>query len=296
MITIVFALCTAISFGTSDFLGGALSRRESAFRVSASSHIAMVVLYTALLLLFPAPFSWKAVAFGALAGFCSGLGVTCLYAGLARGVVGVVASVSAALSAVVPSLWGAWRGDTVSPFVWGGLACAIVAVIVLSQEESSEIAEGIEGYAEQLEEHRVPIMDGTTWAYTIGAGVLFSATTICFSLTPKAMGYWPLFGVGCMGLLVLSLVALVSTGGVVVEKKSWGMILLMAVLIVAAYMTQLLAVRSSSSLALVSVILGLYPVSTIVWARVIHKEKLTGFQIAGVFLALVTLVLVGIPS
>lgn len=56
----------------------------------------------------------------------------------------------------------------------------------------------------------------------------------------------------------------------------------------------LLLALQSGSLAVVSVLVGLYPVGTILLARIVYGEKLTPVQIGGVVLAIAASVLLAL--
>jgi len=83
--TIILASVTSLLFGCSDFLGGLASRRDSEIAVTANAHLLGLVLVTAAMLLWPAPFPAADLAWGAAAGVAGGIGVPAPYRAPAGG-------------------------------------------------------------------------------------------------------------------------------------------------------------------------------------------------------------------
>ena len=117
---ILLALGAALSYGLSDFIGGLVSRRTSAWAVAVVGGTSSVV-FTGLTALFftgsprPVDFAWATVA-----GIGSGVGVGFLYRGFATGRMSVVAPVSAVGAALVPVLFGVVGGERPGALVWLG--------------------------------------------------------------------------------------------------------------------------------------------------------------------------------
>ncbi len=126
------ARAPALSYGLSDFVGGLVSRRTSAWAVAVVGGISSVV-FTGLTALFftgdprPADFAWATAA-----GIGSGIGVGFLYRGFASGRMSVVAPVSAVGAALVPVLFGVVGGERPGLLVWLGIVLAAPAIWLVS--------------------------------------------------------------------------------------------------------------------------------------------------------------------
>ncbi|MBK5211530.1 MAG: EamA family transporter [Coriobacteriia bacterium] len=286
--TVLYAFFSALGFGVSDYFGGALSRREKSINVTATSQFWAFLSYIVLVFVFPGIPSFSALGYGALAGLCIVFGLYFFYMALADGVVGVVASVTALFSALVPAFWGLLRGDLFTVPLIVGIVIAVSAVIVLT------IPYHKHGGEELLElTGRVGDMTKRVWLHTVLAGAGLSTSMILVSQTPRESGCWPLLGLGAVAALAAMVSAKIQTGNMFVQTASIIPIVGMTISLDVAYSMQLFAVRSGA-LAVASVVGALYPVPTILMAWGIDKEKLNRNQIAGALLALIAIALIAL--
>lgn len=100
---ITFGFASAVAWGAGDFSGGFASRKGNLLGVILISQFFGGVLLAVTALLFsetiPPP---THLFYGFLAGFFGNLGLIALYRGLAQGRMGIVAPLSAVLTALVP--------------------------------------------------------------------------------------------------------------------------------------------------------------------------------------------------
>src|SRR4051794_21716818 len=121
-----------MAYGLSDFVGGILSRRTSAWSVAVVGQCSSAMC-TSLLAVFIAgsptagDFRWAV-----LAGVGTGVGTGFLYRGLSSGRMSVVAPVSAVGAAVVPVLAGTFTGERPSALVWLGILAAMPGIWLVS--------------------------------------------------------------------------------------------------------------------------------------------------------------------
>src|SRR5512144_2772741 len=99
---VLLALFSAFAYGLSDFVGGLVSRRTSAWPVAVVGQLSATLCTLAIALALPGSAGGGDLAWGVLAGIGSGTGTGFLYRGFASGRMSVVAPVSAVGSAVVP--------------------------------------------------------------------------------------------------------------------------------------------------------------------------------------------------
>ena len=132
---VVLALASAVVYGAADFLGGLASRKASVFGVVALSQLVGLVALLALLPWLGGPVDAADLAWGAAAGLAGATGLVVFFRALARGVMSVIAPVTAVTAAAVPVLVGLLggepdrrRGRRV------GIALALVAVVLVSAE------------------------------------------------------------------------------------------------------------------------------------------------------------------
>lgn len=275
--TILLAGTTAVFFGFSDFFGGLAARRESEVTVTATAHLLGLLLLAAALLVFPAAaVRTSDLLWGAAAGVAGGVGVTALYGALARGRMGVVAPITAALSGSLPALYDLARGTALRPLALAGLAVALVAIVIVSSVGHPE------------DRAALPL---AAIGLSLLAGVAFAGSFILFSLTGKDSGLVPLVAARLVSFALMGGIALVrGRGRVSVARSALSLSLGAGALDAAANVTMLAAIRIGP-LAIASVLGSLYPVATILLARFVLKERLHWAQRAGVALALVAVLM-----
>ena len=131
---VVLALSSAVVYGASDFLGGLASRRASVFGVVALSQLAGLVALLALLPWLGGPVTRADLGWGAAAGLVGATGLLVFVRALSRGVMSVIAPVTAVTAAAVPVLAGLLGGNRIGPVAGAGILLALVAVVLVSAE------------------------------------------------------------------------------------------------------------------------------------------------------------------
>lgn len=281
MITVLLSSATAALFGCADFLGGVASRRDSALAVTATSHaLSLALLIIVLLLTWPVAVARADLMWGALAGIGGGFGVAALYAALAMGRMSVIAPVTAALSGALPAIYDLVRGSTVGPTGMVGIALALVAVVIVSLA------------SDPAEEDRATSPASIGWALLAGVG--FAGAFVAFSMTGSGSGVWPLVSARAASVALMLAVTVARRTGPVVGRPAMVPTLAAGVLDTSANITMLAAIRIGP-LAVASVLGSLYPVATVLLARVFLGERVRGLQRLGIALALVAVVLTALP-
>lgn len=275
---LVLAALSAVIYGTADFAGGMASRRNDGVAVTLSTQViglgavlVAVAVWPGVVVVTGADLGW-----GALGGVGGGLGLMCFYPALGRGPMSVVAPTTAVCSALLPALIGVSIDGWPSAWTTAGVAVALPAIGLAAREASGE--------------HRV--VEPLTVLLSIGAGIGFGVFFAALSAASDRSGMWPLLAarVASVSLVILvwsrrgrpTMRPVSGTGWYVAAAGGFDVV---------ANGFFVLAVRGGS-LTWVAVIGSMYPVSTVLLARLVLRERLGALQRLGLGLAAAALVLV----
>ena len=280
MLTALLSTATAALFGSGDFLGGLASKKSPALAVSSVVFATGAVIFVALLLVVrPDAVTQADFVWGAASGVFGTVGVLALYAALAIGRMSVVAPLTAALAGAGPAVFDLLRGTEVGTLSMVGLGLALVAVIVVSTTTGT------------VEEHGMPPL---AVGLSIVSGVGFACSLISLSLTMPDSGFAPLLVARGVGLVIMAVALLVRRKSMTFDPHSMKLAAYAGVLDAGANVTMLTAIRIGP-LAVAAVVGGLYPVATMLLARIVLGERLKRHQAVGVVLALAAVVLTALP-
>ena len=263
----LLALASSACWGTSDFFAGLFSRRRPAVAVVGWTQALAFVVLCVVVLTQHDHVTWAGWPLWSVGAGLSGLtGLLCFYTALSTGTMGVVAPI-AALGVAVPVLLGVATGDEPSAWTWVGILVAVVGVTLASGPElGGDVST------------RPVVLAGV-------AAVGFGLALFCLDRGARSSTLMTLWGMRCTSVVVFAVVALVarSVGGVVVREVP--PLLLIGCGDLAA--NSLFAVASSRGEVSVASVLGsLYPVVTILLARLVLAERLRRIQQVGAVLSL----------
>jgi drug/metabolite transporter (DMT)-like permease len=276
-LTALLAVTSALLVGGADFVGGFLSRTVDAVRVAAAAQLVGLALAVPTALFVASERVTTADACWAVgSGVAVALGLVCFYTAMTRGLISVVAPVTAVTGALVPLLYALGGGERPGEAAVAGIALAIVAIGLVSL--------GPMGPAEAAASRdALPL--------AIAAGVLFGLFYVCFARVHEDAGLWPVAISRLTSATVLVALAIVLTGGLSVGRAAAPWVVAIGALEVAAAVTLLLALQRGP-ISVASVLASLYPVTTTFLAALVLRERLRGLQLAGVALALVAVALI----
>ncbi|MCW2740140.1 MAG: conserved rane protein of unknown function [Blastococcus sp.] len=277
----VLALASAVVYGTSDFLGGLASRRASVFGVVALSQVSGLV---GLLLLLPwlgGPVGVVDMAWGAAAGLAGATGLVIFFRTLARGVMSVVAPITAVTAAAVPVLVGLAGGERIGVWTGLGIVLALVAVVLVSAE----------GGLSALRAARPASIPPA-----LAAGTAFGVFFVFLDRTGDDTGLTPLVAARLASVVLVVAVAVLGRRPLRVARTALPLVAASGVGDMTANALFLLATQQDAALAIVGVLASLYPVSTVVLAQVLLRERLVPAQLAGLAAAFVAVVLITVPG
>ncbi|KPI04850.1 protein of unknown function DUF6 transmembrane [Actinobacteria bacterium OK074] len=271
------ALASAMVLGSADFVGGLATKHARAAVVVCWSN--MAGLLTALVfagLLSRDGTGWSDAFWGGLAGLCGSVGAILLYRALAQGVMSVVAPTTAAAAAALPVGAGVLSGDRLTGLAVVGVLCALASVLLVSL--SGDSADDPDSAAD-----RRRMIRSVGLALLAGAG--FGLFFVLLAHTSDNAGLWPLVWARCASLTLLLALGLIRRTPLRLPSHSARLALLSGVLDMGSSILFLVAVKGGS-LAIIGLLASLYPVSTVLLARFVLKERIRRIQHVGVVLAL----------
>jgi drug/metabolite transporter (DMT)-like permease len=274
LVAALIALAASLSWGLGDFLGGLKARTLPVLAVMACSQ----------------PFGLAALAIGVTArghGFPGGdvfwaipaallgtIGLAAFYRGLAEGAMAVAAPIAGA-GAVIPVAFGLATGDRPGFLRSVGMVLAIGGVVVTSREPGAKRAKLAAGAAWGLLAllcfggYYIPMRQASQSDF-LWASLLFRTTSVPLVWgTLLALGRRLPGGLGPQ-LPLLALVGFCDTGGNVLFA----------------------AATTQGLISVVSVLASLYPVVTVLLARVALHERTALSQQAGVVVTLAGVALI----
>jgi drug/metabolite transporter (DMT)-like permease len=272
----LLALAASLSWGVGDFIGGFKTRSLGTLAVLLVSQAPTLVILAIVIAvrrvpIMPGP--W--IVAGLLAGLIGLAGLAALYRGMAIGVVSVVAAI-AATAPIVPIAVGLALGERPSVLQFGGMLLALAGIALLA-----------------FDRRKAP----TTRRLVPGVGLaLLAALAFGFFLVAIRYASRPdvLYGVvavrtGSVGALLV--LGLVFRSRIRVAPADLPALFVVGVLDVGADILFAFA-TTIGLLSIVSILASLYPVITILLARVLLNERMARLQQAGIVLAFAGVVLI----
>jgi drug/metabolite transporter (DMT)-like permease len=297
----LLALASAALYGAADFLGGLASRRASTIAIVLVSQAAGLLPLALLLLVLPATPSAQDFIWGTIAGLAGSVGVALLYRALAIGTMSVVAPTTAVCAVILPVVVEAARGARLAPLTQGGIALAVVSIVLVSQHEpmSESVARTCSGSRGGPDEVRPTAIDraGAVFAPPPGIGLAFASGVaiglffLALARTGAGAGLWPLLASRGFSMIVFGAIAVAGTQGVRMSSAVLKIAIACGVVDMLANALYLLASRGGP-LSVVVTLASLYPASTVILARVVVGERLSRRQALGIVCALTAVVLI----
>ena len=270
---VLFGLAAAASWGAGDFSGGMATKRSHVYRVVLLSHIVGVAGLFVLIGLFGEALPATAdLVFGALGGISGAVGVAALYTGLAQGRMGVVAPLTAVITAIVPVLFSLFSEGAPTIQQFSGFGLALTAVWIISGDGATGL---------RWRDLRLPVVSG------MGFGLFF----IFIDQASDNAVLWPLVGARAASILMMLILVLFSRRGERPSRSQMGFIILAGISDTVGNTFFALA-TSLGRLDIVAVLGSLYPASTVFLARFILDEQITRRQWAGLVAALIAVILI----
>lgn len=278
MLSILYGILSAASWGAADFIGGLASKRTSPYRILFLAEIAGLIPFTVLALLtresLPPAMDLLLSVGASLLGLT---GLLILYRALADGQMTIAAPVSALFAALVPVIFGFFSLGVPRLTTTLGFGFALLAVWFISQTENwHSFLQGLRSFANL----RLPLLSGIFFGlYFI---LLHQATLHSF--------YWALAAARLAGVLALALYGFLKRQPLLPPRDVWGLSLVNGILDIGGNAFYVLAAQTGR-MDVAAVLGALYPASTVLLAWMFLQERLNWLQAFGVLLAFTAIVL-----
>jgi len=274
LLSIVYGILSAGTWGAADFIGGLASKRTSPYRVLFLAEIAGLIPFLALALLTREPIpSTLDLLWGAGSSLVGLTGLTILYRALADGQMTIAAPVSALFAALIPVIFGFFTLGAPSLTTFIGFGLAFLAVWLISQTDSAN-------WRVSFADLRLPLL----------AGLFFGLYFIVIHRATLNAFFWPLVMARFAGFAAFGLYALLTRQPAMPPRDVWGFCLINGVIDIGGNAFYILSAQTGR-IDVAAVLGALYPASTVLLASIFLKEKITPVQTFGVFLAFAAIVL-----
>jgi len=262
-----FSLAAVLCWGTSDFIGGYVSRRVNAFLLTAMAHASGLLLVTVLALANRSTFpSTRSLHWAFIAGLCGGAALAVFYRALAAGRMGLTAPVAAVLSAAIPTAVTIFAEGIPGIVPMVGFVLAGIGILLIARAEDGSSPDGI-GLAAL-------------------SGIGFAGFYLCIKQAGEGSALW-VAACSRVGSLVVTVgIVLLGRNLERMPKPAVGLGFLAGCLDVsgsALFVRAIQTGRLDSAVVLTS----LYPAVTVLLARIILHEHFTRWKAVGMFAALV---------
>lgn len=290
LLLVVIGLGAAIIYGASDFFGASAARRHNLITASTVNYAVAAVLVAVALPVLGGVWSAAANWAGIVAGAVALVGLVTFYGVLAIGPMSLLSPLIALVQSAVPVAFAAATGQPLSLVAWIAIVIAIAGVLLISPPPKPGrdriSARGL--------------------ALALLSGLTLGASLIALDFAPDDSGIIPAFWdiiVGLALLLVLLTVIRVlrrTRGSIgwlamfdppsdaaktMTARRGW-VAAISAGLLVGVADILLITGLHVGNLAVVAVLLALYPVPTVILAATVLKERMRPLQFVGVALAI----------
>jgi len=269
-----FALAASLAWGLGDFLGGLKSRALPALAVMAwSQPFGLVALGIAVAVRGSGPGD-AGVAWACVSAVLGTIGLAAFYRGMAAGAMSVVAPI-AAVAAGIPVAWGIAAGDRIDGLQGIGFVAALGGSLLASVERRDE---------------RARVARGVGWA--VAAMLAFGAYYAPMHAAAAHDWLWPAFLFRCTSVSLVWTTALLRGGGHGIAREHLPGLVAIGVLDTGGNALFAAAASTHGLLSVVSVLASLYPVVTVLLARLVLGERVQRSQEAGMLVTLAGVVLI----
>jgi drug/metabolite transporter (DMT)-like permease len=286
-VVVALGLGAAAVYGASDFFGASAARRLNLVSATAFNYaVAMVVSIIGVLVVGGA-WSDRAAWAGVITGVLAVIGLLAFYGVMAIGPMSVLSPVIALIQSAVPVTVAAVTGQALNPIGWFAVGLAVVAILLLSPPPRR---------GGQRISPRAAVL-------AILSGLTLGASMVALDTAPANSGVVPALWEITSGLVVLLILLGIralrprarwlgmfeptSVGGNLISaRRAWTEAGASGILTGFADCLIVIALHVGN-LAVVSILVALYPVVTIILAATVLKERIGRLQYVGIALVIV---------
>jgi len=325
----LLALATSVFFGVSDFFGGYAARRIPTMAVTTVTYFAATAVLAVAAAAISGVWSTGAVLVGIVTGAVALVGFVTFYAALAAGAISLVTPAVALLQSAVPVVIGvAALGERLGPQGWAGVAVALLAAPLLgiqrgegqptagkpADDQPSNDQPGNNQRTDdqpgndQLGDRRRGRLSRRALVLTVVSGLSLGLSVVTLNAAPADSGVVPVLVEVILGSVVLGALVLATRRHRGLRRWAYGLgepdgpvhwrSGLRHAFVTGALLGLgegfLMAALRTDALSVVAVVVGLYPLATVVLATLILRERLSVSQFGGVGLAIAGTVLLGL--
>jgi drug/metabolite transporter (DMT)-like permease len=270
MVPVLLSLAASSCWGVADFLGGLQSKRVPVAVVLCVVQGAGLVVVLAIIAITSEPFPGaRAAILSIVAGIGGIVALGCFYRALAIGTMSIVAPISAT-GVTIPVVVGLATGDELSTVVAIGLAVTFLGVVLASREQHDD--------AEQAAAGKLSV--GLALVAAVGFGSYF----VLSDAAADDSVLWLLVLARSIPVPALALFAWARR--MPAPKGRTASTLVLAGTLDCSATALYAVANTKGALSIVSVVGSLYPVMTLLLARVVLGERIRRLQQAGVAAAL----------
>ena len=274
IIGILFAITSAVVWGSGDFSGGQAARKSHQYQVLMLAALSgMVVLVISAIIRGEGIPSGRSIFWAAMAGSAGALGMAALYRALSMGHTASVAPTSAITCAALPVLFGLITAGLPKTVQLVGFALAFLGIWLVSRSPDASVKS---------------FQEGMTLAFLSGIG--FGGFFIFIALVDKGQVFTPVL-VARIITFGISFIMLRVNHIPTPRLTSNPIAIIAGVLDTGGNIFYLLATQYTR-LDIAALISSFYPGMTVILASIILKEKVSLAQWAGILLCLVALTMI----
>jgi drug/metabolite transporter (DMT)-like permease len=267
-----------MSWGIGDFIGGVNTRRLGVVTVLFVSQPPTLLLIAVVVIArgaVPQPGLWMVA--GVAAGLAGLVGLSAVYRGMAVGVISVVSTI-AATGPVVPILVGLVLGERPTALQFFGMAMALGGIALLAIDRRPAVSG----------RHLLPGV-----GLALVAAIAFGLFLVAIRYASRPDPLWGVLATRAGSVSALLVLGLAFRSRIRVALLDLPPLIIAGTLDVAADVFFAFA-TTLGLLSVVSILSSLYPVSTVVLARIVLNERMAPPQLAGIGLALAGVLLISI--
>ena len=277
MLSILYGVSSALSWGTADFAGAIATRKTSACRAAFYSNVLGLILLLVCLAIFPESFpNTEAFVFAGIAGTFISVSMLILFHCMANGNICIAAPLSALSAAGLPVFTGIFIQGLPDPIQLLGVVLALFAIWLISRGNFIGL-------------FKIPSVINLFLPVLAGFGFGFYFIFMHYAVTDNQSILWPMIAAYTTGSLLLFLSVVFRREPLLIPRNTLGVVLINVGCNMGGNFFYILALkfgRLDVSVALSS----LYPAGTVILAWFFLKERILPSQWLGIFLALIAII------